>query len=139
MSRTYFLTICVIIFQHTGRIFIRYYAFYIYILKKSLYSKRRELNKVILRAVSYIVLLRCRLINNQHYAPYEHIYIYIYIPLFWPTAHRDDEKLSYKELDQPWTFIEEYYIYIYNEEKTLSKNMSRKVHMKGRQRSEFKI
>ena len=31
MSRTYFLTICVIIFQHTGRIFIRYYAFYIYI------------------------------------------------------------------------------------------------------------
>ena len=31
VSRTYFLTICVIIFQHTGRIFIRYYAFYIYI------------------------------------------------------------------------------------------------------------
>ena len=31
MSRTNFLTICVIIFQHTGRIFIRYYAFYIYI------------------------------------------------------------------------------------------------------------
>ena len=31
MSRTYFLTICVIIFQHTGRIFIRYYAFYMYI------------------------------------------------------------------------------------------------------------
>ena len=31
MSRTYFLTICVIIFQHTGRIFIRYYALYIYI------------------------------------------------------------------------------------------------------------
>ena len=26
-----FLTICVIIFQHTGRIFIRYYAFCIYI------------------------------------------------------------------------------------------------------------
>ena len=44
-------------------------------LKKSLYSKRRELNKVILRAVSYIVLLRCRLIYNQHYALYEHIYI----------------------------------------------------------------
>ena len=38
-----------------------------------------ELNKVILRAVSYIVLLRCRLIYNQHYAPYEHIYIYVYI------------------------------------------------------------
>ena len=31
VSRTYFLTICVFIFQHTGRIFIRYYAFYIYI------------------------------------------------------------------------------------------------------------
>ena len=31
MSRTYFLTICVFIFQHTGRIFIRCYAFYIYI------------------------------------------------------------------------------------------------------------
>ena len=32
VSRAYFLTICVIIFQHTGRIFIRYYAFaYIYI------------------------------------------------------------------------------------------------------------
>ena len=29
VSRTYFLTICVIMFQHTGRIFIRYYAFYI--------------------------------------------------------------------------------------------------------------
>ena len=27
MSCTYFLTICVIIFQHMGRIFIRYYAF----------------------------------------------------------------------------------------------------------------
>ena len=26
--RAYFLTICVIIFQHTGRIFIRYYAFF---------------------------------------------------------------------------------------------------------------
>ena len=40
VSRTYFLTICVIIFQHTGRIFIRYYAFiyiYIYIYSKSLY------------------------------------------------------------------------------------------------------
>ena len=46
-------------------------------LKKSLHSKRRELNKVILRAVSYIVLLRCRLIYNQHFAPYEHIYIYM--------------------------------------------------------------
>ena len=31
MSRAYFLTICVIIFQHTGRIFIRCYALYIYI------------------------------------------------------------------------------------------------------------
>ena len=37
------------------------------------------LNKVILRAVSYIVFIRCRLIYNQHYAPYEHIYIYIMI------------------------------------------------------------
>ena len=47
--------------------------------KKSLHSKRRELNKVILRAVSYIVLLRCRLIYSLHYAPYEHIYICMYI------------------------------------------------------------
>ena len=30
MSRTYFFTICVIIFQHTGRI-VSYYALYIYI------------------------------------------------------------------------------------------------------------
>ena len=46
-------------------------------LKKGLYSKRRESNKFILRAVSHIDLLRCRLIYNQHYAPYEHIYIYM--------------------------------------------------------------
>ena len=31
VSRTYSLTICVIIFQHKGRIFICYYAIYIYI------------------------------------------------------------------------------------------------------------
>ena len=32
VSRAYFLTICVIIFQHTGRIFIRDYVFlYIYV------------------------------------------------------------------------------------------------------------
>ena len=36
-------------------------------LKKGLYSKRREFNNFILRAVSHIVLLRCRL-----------TYIYIY-------------------------------------------------------------
>ena len=35
-----------------------------------------EINNVILRVVSYIVLLRCRLIYNQHYAPYEQIFIY---------------------------------------------------------------
>ena len=51
-------------------------------LKKSLYSKRCDLNKVILRAVSYIVFIRCRLIYNQHYAPYEHIYIYIYMCIY---------------------------------------------------------
>ena len=34
VSRAYFFTICVIIFQHTGRIFIRYYAFYIYIISR---------------------------------------------------------------------------------------------------------
>ena len=34
MSRAYFFTICVIIFQHTGRIFIRFHAFYIYSEKK---------------------------------------------------------------------------------------------------------
>ena len=54
---------------------------FIYIIHdvSSLQAKRRELNKVILRAVSYIVLLRCRLIYNQQYAPYEHLYIYSYI------------------------------------------------------------
>ena len=31
VSRVYFVTICVIIFQHTGRIFIRFYALYVYI------------------------------------------------------------------------------------------------------------
>ena len=36
---------------------------------------RREFNKVILRAVSHIVLLRCLLIYTQHYAPQEHIFI----------------------------------------------------------------
>ena len=38
--------------------------------RKGLYSKRREFNKVILRAVSNIVLLSCRLIyiyENIHY------------------------------------------------------------------------
>ena len=45
-------------------------------MNKGLYTKRREFNKVILRAASHIVLLRCRLIYNQHYVPYEHIYIY---------------------------------------------------------------
>ena len=51
-----------------------YIALYIYIyivncfhLKKGSYSKRREFYKVILCAVSHIVLLRCRLIYNQHY------------------------------------------------------------------------
>ena len=41
-------------------------------LKKGLSSKRRDINKVILRAVSHIALLRCRLIYNQHY-----IYVYV--------------------------------------------------------------
>ena len=41
-------------------------------LKKSLYSKRCDLNKVILRAVSYIVFIRCRLI-------YIHIHTYIFL------------------------------------------------------------
>ena len=50
-------------------------------LRKGLYSKRREFNKVILRAVSHIVLLRCPLIHNQHYALYEHTHIYIYISM----------------------------------------------------------
>ena len=50
-------------------------SMYIYI-RIYIYIYYRELDKVILRAVSYIVLLRCRLIYNQHYAPYEHIYIY---------------------------------------------------------------
>ena len=31
MSRAYFLTICVIIFQHAGRVFIRCYAFHTHI------------------------------------------------------------------------------------------------------------
>ena len=35
-----------------------------------------NLIRVKLRAVSHIVFLRCRLIYSQHYAPYEHIYIF---------------------------------------------------------------
>ena len=58
------------------QVYLYIYGFH---LKKGLYSKRREFNKVILRAVSHIVFLRCRLIYNQHYAPYEHIYIYVYL------------------------------------------------------------
>ena len=48
--------------------YIYIYEFNYIHLKKSLYSKRCDLNKVILRAVSYIVFIRCRL-----------IYIYIYV------------------------------------------------------------
>ena len=102
-----YINIYIYIFQYIYILYILYYIYYIYIYKsttkqnnirhstyitlfnsrrfelssrveKSLHSKRRELNKVTLRAVSYVVLLRCRLIYNQHYAPYEHIYIYIF-------------------------------------------------------------
>ena len=48
-------------------------------LKKGLCSKRREFNNVILRVVSHVALLRCRLLYNQHYEPYVHTCIYIYI------------------------------------------------------------
>ena len=57
---------------------IVFQSFNCFHLKKSLHSKRRELNKVIY-VLSYIVLLRCRLIHSQHYATYEHIYIYMCI------------------------------------------------------------
>ena len=66
-------------YEKTLYIYIYIYIYNYIHLKKSLKSKRCDLNKVILRAVSYIVFIRCRLIYNQHYAPYEHIYIYIYI------------------------------------------------------------
>ena len=49
-------------------VLIIYIYIYIYIYN--------EINNVILRAVSYIVLIRCRLTYNQHYAPYEQIFIY---------------------------------------------------------------
>ena len=39
-----------------------YELFNCFHLRKGLYSKRRKFNKVILHAVSRIVLLRCRLI-----------------------------------------------------------------------------
>ena len=55
------------------------YIYNCFHLKKGLYSRRREFNKVMLRAVSHIVLFSCRLIYSQHYAPYEHIYTYIYM------------------------------------------------------------
>ena len=38
MSRTYFFTICVIIFQHTGRI-VSYYAFYTCICMHVVYKR----------------------------------------------------------------------------------------------------
>ena len=41
--------------------------------------KRRELNRFMLRAVHYIILLRCWHIHNQHYATYEQTYIYVFI------------------------------------------------------------
>ena len=41
---------------------------------KSLHWKRRELNKVILRAVSYIVLLRCQLIYIYMHTLHAYIY-----------------------------------------------------------------
>ena len=55
---------------------IVFQSFNCFHLRKGLYWKRREHNNVILRAVSLIALLRCRLIYSQQYAPYEHIYIY---------------------------------------------------------------
>ena len=58
---------------------IVFQSFNFFHLRKGLYSKRREFNKFILRDVFHIVLIRCRLIYDQHYAPYEHIYIYIYM------------------------------------------------------------
>ena len=70
-----------------------------YIYMYIIHSKRRELNKVILRAVSYIVLLRCRLIYNQHYAPYEHIYICIYTHLYLSEDDRSFFKAAYVK---PW-------------------------------------
>ena len=53
-------------------------------LKMGFYSKRREVNKVILRAVPYIVLLRCRLIYRYvdiyiHTYTYICMYVYVYI------------------------------------------------------------
>ena len=41
--------------------------------------KRRELNRFMLRAVHYIILLRCWHIHSQHYATYEQTYIYVFI------------------------------------------------------------
>ena len=47
VSRTSFLTICVIIFRHTGCIFIRYYAFYIYIVvTMKEFNENKVLNNV---------------------------------------------------------------------------------------------
>ena len=109
------INICMHIYIHTytiSRIDSQYplSLLIVFHLRKGLYSKRSEFNKFILRAVSHIVLLRCRLIYNQHYAPYEHIYIYIY------TIHSYAHKLfillamSYTQVD---TMILCIYIYMH--------------------------
>ena len=68
--------------KNSGHCIYSIYMFNCFHLKKSLYSKRRELNKVILRAVSYIVLLRCYIYSYMLHICYIysllHICIYIH-------------------------------------------------------------
>ena len=78
MSRTYFLTICVIIFQHTGRISIRYYALYIYI------TIRKTCLMTYVFYLKYLMFYWIRMSLNLRFAVsfidlyiYMHIYIYI--------------------------------------------------------------
>ena len=63
-----------------------------------------------LRAVSYIVFIRCRLIYNQHYAPYEHIYIYIYIVTNCSATLIEGPNGSFN-VTQPFTCISENIVY----------------------------
>ena len=96
VSREYFLNICVIIFQHTGRIFIRFYALYIYIyinlhiycqificslcvLSSMLPLRSVGRSNFVMVCVNLTTLIQKRHILMRTAVLYIYIYIYIYI------------------------------------------------------------
>ena len=98
VSRGYFLNICVIIFQHTGRIFIRYYAFYIYIFIY-IYIYPTHIVQKIYTDYIYIYTYLTYIVQNIHrlyiYIPYIYctkytqiIYIYIHLTYIVQNIHR---------------------------------------------------